>query len=128
MVLYKRESYHRMLNAKDTESPRSVSHETLLSVLETLPGALFFLDDSGTVVYANASAQALTEAPPEEIIGKPLTQALWWSGSPANHEKLHRAITRASQGETVHFEAIIEPRKGKDRDLSAHLYLSQRSP
>src|SRR5437879_7890719 len=85
---YERESYHRMSNAKDTERLTRASRETLLTILETLPGALFFLDDSGTIVYANASAQELTEATSEEIIGKTLAKTLWWSSSPVTHENL----------------------------------------
>src|SRR5258708_2908812 len=108
-----------MSNAPSTERLTRASRETLLTILETLPAALFFLDDSGTIVDANASTQALIGATPEEVIGKPLTQILWESGSPANHERLRAAIARASTGETVHFEAMIHPREGTNRDLEA---------
>src|SRR5258708_33280761 len=78
-----RGSYHHMSNAQFTERLTRASCETLLTILETLPAALFFLDDSGTIVGANARTQALTGAPPEEIMGKPLAHTLCWSGSPA---------------------------------------------
>jgi PAS domain S-box-containing protein len=116
---WERESYHHMSNAQFAERLTRASRETLLTILETLPAALFFLDDSGTIVGANASTQALAGAPPEEITGKPLAQTLWRSGSPASHEQFRAAIARASQGETVHFQDRIHPREGKDLDVEA---------
>ena len=95
------------------------SPETLLNMLEALPNALFFLDDSATIVYANTSTQAITKTTPEEILGKPLIQTLWWSPSPSDYEKLGAAMERASQGKTVPFRARIQPRKGRDCDLEA---------
>jgi PAS domain S-box-containing protein len=112
-----------MSNAKYTEPITRASRETLMSILETLPGALFFIDDSGTIVSANASALALTGAPPEEVIGKPLVQTLWWSCSPASQEQTRAAIARACKGETVHFETMIHPREGKYLDLEATITL-----
>ncbi|GHO77895.1 hypothetical protein KSD_56660 [Ktedonobacter sp. SOSP1-85] len=44
------------------------SNETLITTLETLPGALFVLDETATIVYINASAQAMLGASPETLI------------------------------------------------------------
>jgi PAS domain S-box-containing protein len=38
-------------------------------LLETLPGAFFFIDDAEIIVYANASAQAMADASPEALRG-----------------------------------------------------------
>src|SRR5215469_8521439 len=57
-----RENYDRMSNAKQTGCDTLESRETLLTMLETLSGALFFIDDTDTIVYANARAQAMTGA------------------------------------------------------------------
>ena len=219
-----------MANRKQTERViRASRKKTLITILETLPGALFVIDDAGTIVYANASAQALTGATSEElrgnlfwrcaphlvstslyqavqktkqtreptdmayvspvttnwlhvslsptigglmlqfhevreparcqemfpqgerlsiddldglhtrigiltpegivleinavplddaqvrreeVIGKPLAEAPWWSFSPASQEQLCAAIARASTGETARFEALLRPREG----------------
>ena len=218
-----------MANRKQTERVIRASRKTLITILETLPGALFFIDDAGTIVYANASAQAMTGATPEalrgnsfwrctpqlvstslyqavrktkqtralteveyvspvtqtwlhvhlaptvggltlqfhevraparrqemfsqgerlsiddldglhtrigiltpegivldinevplddaqvrreEVIGKPLAEAPWWTCSPASQEQLRAAIARACTGETAHFEALLRPREG----------------
>ncbi|GHO71954.1 hypothetical protein KSC_108460 [Ktedonobacter sp. SOSP1-52] len=66
-----------MSTTKRTERVTPASSETLLHALETLPGALFVLDDATTIVYANASAQALLGTAREDILGKPL-----WHGAP----------------------------------------------
>jgi len=51
-----------MSNAKQTGCDTLESRETRLTMLETLSGALFFIDDTDTIVYANARAQAMTGA------------------------------------------------------------------
>ncbi|EFH90518.1 PAS domain S-box protein [Ktedonobacter racemifer] len=224
-----------MSNRKQTKCLMPVSHETLLTILETLPGALFVLDEADTIVYANASAQAMLGAAPEtlvgnsfwrcapqlvstslyqavrktkqtralteveyvspviqtwlhvhlsptiggltlqfhemgvpahcqetvpqreslcmdvldnvhagivfltpegivldineiplnsahirreEVVGKPLVEGPWWSSSPPSQAQLRAAIARASKGETVHFEALVQPREGMNLHLA----------
>lgn len=46
-------------------------------LLETLPGAFFFIDDAETIVYANASARAIAGAPLEALRG-----CSFWRGAP----------------------------------------------
>src|SRR5258708_7449186 len=72
-----RENYHSMSNAKQTRHLARALRETLITMLETLPGALFVLDDAETIVYANASAQTLTGATAEHFVGTTL-----WRGAP----------------------------------------------
>ncbi|GHO71481.1 hypothetical protein KSC_103730 [Ktedonobacter sp. SOSP1-52] len=66
-----------MSNTEQTKRLTPASSETLLTLLETLPGALFVVDDAAKIVYANASAQALLGATREDVVGKPL-----WRGAP----------------------------------------------
>ncbi|GHO60747.1 hypothetical protein KSB_92220 [Ktedonobacter robiniae] len=51
----------------------------------------------------------------EEVIGQPLAEARWWSCAPASQEQLCAAIARASRGETVRFETLVQFREGLDR-------------
>ena len=46
-----------MSNTKQTEC------ETLISMIETLSDASFFIDDTDTIVYANARARVLMPPP-----------------------------------------------------------------
>src|SRR5258708_8336423 len=88
-----RESYHRMSNTPQTTSLTRRRSETLLHMLETLPGAFFVLDDAATIVYANASAQAILGATQEDALGKPL-----WRGAPQLvSTALYQAVQKANQ-------------------------------
>src|SRR5258708_950058 len=61
--------------------------------LETLPGALFFIDDTETIVYANASAQVLTGATREELCGNN-----FWRGAPQLvSTALYQAVRKTKQ-------------------------------
>src|SRR5258706_2411899 len=60
-----------MSNAKQIECDTLAWRETLITMIETLSGAFFFLDDTQSIVYANASAQAITGATWEELCGNP---------------------------------------------------------
>ncbi|GHO90333.1 hypothetical protein KSF_003810 [Reticulibacter mediterranei] len=66
-----------MSNTTPIKRLTPVASETLLSIMETLPGALFVVDDTATIVYANTSAQSIIRATREELVGKPL-----WRGAP----------------------------------------------
>jgi PAS domain S-box-containing protein len=69
------------------------SHETLLTILETLPGALFVLDDASTIIYANASVQALTGVAPETLVGN----SFWRCTPPLVSTALYQAIQQTKQ-------------------------------
>src|SRR5258708_9353981 len=72
-----RDCYRSMSNAKQTRHLARALRETLITMLETLPGALFVVDDAETIVYDNASAQTLTGATAEHFVGTTL-----WRGAP----------------------------------------------
>ena len=61
-----------MSKTKQTSRVTPASSETLIRMLETLPDALFVVDDADTIVYANARAQAMLGATREEVCGTSL--------------------------------------------------------
>ncbi|GHO60358.1 PAS domain-containing protein [Ktedonobacter robiniae] len=67
--------------------------ETLFTLLETLPGALFLIDDAATIVYANVSAQTITGAPREDVLGQPL----WCSAPHLVSTSLYQAVQKTTQ-------------------------------
>ncbi|EFH87056.1 putative PAS/PAC sensor protein [Ktedonobacter racemifer DSM 44963] len=82
-----------MSNTKQTQHVTPASSDTLLPLLETLPGALFVVDDAATIVYANASAQAILGATREDVVGKPL-----WCGAPQLvSTALYQAVQKTRQ-------------------------------
>ncbi|HEX7734324.1 MAG TPA: PAS domain S-box protein [Ktedonobacteraceae bacterium] len=82
-----------MSHAKQTNRVTPASNETLFTLLETLPGALFVINDAATIVYANASAQVFTGTTREDICGKPL-----WRGAPQlGSATLYQAVQQTAQ-------------------------------
>src|SRR5258708_22298182 len=121
-----------MSNAKQTWRATPASSDTLMNILETLPGALFVVDDTETIVYANASAQAMTGAPPEAFVGNSfwrcapqlvspsLYQAVLKARqtrepteveyrSPATHSWLHISLSPTDEGLAIFFQEHREP-------------------
>ncbi len=82
-----------MSNAKQTECDTFASRETLNTLVETLPGALFVVDDTQTIVYANARAQAMLGATPEELRGN----SFWRSAPHLVSTALYQAVLRTRQ-------------------------------
>src|SRR5260370_36368114 len=82
-----------MLKTKQTRRLSPASSKALLTLLETLPDAFFFIDDAATTVYANASAQTILGATREELCGKPL-----WRGAPhLVSTSLYQAVQKTKQ-------------------------------
>jgi PAS domain S-box-containing protein len=82
-----------MSNAKQTRRVTSESSKALLHMIETLPDAVFVIDNTETIVYANASAQTLTGTKREEVCGTSLGRA-------APHlvsTSLYQAVQKAKQ-------------------------------
>ncbi|GHO63647.1 hypothetical protein KSC_025390 [Ktedonobacter sp. SOSP1-52] len=82
-----------MLKTRQLERLTPESHETLLTILETLPGALFVLDDASIIIYANASAQALLGATPETLVGN----SFWRCAPQLVSTALYQAIQKTKQ-------------------------------
>src|SRR6266852_7070483 len=82
-----------MSNAKQTECDTFASRETVNTLVVTLPGALFVVDDTQTIVYANARAQAMLGATPEELRGN----SFWPSAPQLVSTALYQAVLRTRQ-------------------------------
>ncbi|WP_201394539.1 PAS domain S-box protein [Ktedonobacter sp. SOSP1-85] len=80
--------------------------------LDGLHTRIGILTPEGIVLDINAVPLDDAHIRREEVIGKPLAEAPWWSFAPASQEQLRAAIARASRGETVRFEALVRPREG----------------
>src|SRR5262245_41704458 len=92
-----------MSNAKHIKRVTPASSETLLTLLETLPGALFVIDDNTTIVYANARARAITGTTPEEVCGKPV----WRGAVQLVSAPLYQAVQQTRQArEPIEVEYI----------------------
>ncbi|GHO87120.1 hypothetical protein KSZ_51260 [Dictyobacter formicarum] len=65
----------------------------LRQILEALPGAVFVLNDTDTIVYANARAQAITRAAPEAFLGT----SFWRSVPHLVSSTLYQAVRTSTQ-------------------------------
>jgi PAS domain S-box-containing protein len=72
------------------------------------------LDVEGTLREANQTALAFAGLRPQDVIGKPFWETPWWTHSPAQQERLRKAIRAAARGEVVRFEAT---HPGRDNRL-----------
>src|SRR5258706_6416804 len=93
MGVRERESYRTMSHSKQTSRVTPASSETLIRMLETLPDALFVVDDADTIVYANARAQAMLGATREELCGK----SLWRCAPQLVSTSLYQAVQQPRQ-------------------------------
>jgi len=94
-----------MSTTKQTKRVTPVSRETLLSILETLPGALFVVDDAETIVYANASAQAITGATPEAFLGN----SFWRCAPHLVSTALYQAVRKTRETRTLTEAEYVSP-------------------
>src|ERR1700694_5528156 len=141
-----RDSYRSMSNAKQTRRLARASRETLITMLETLPGALFVVDDAQTIIYANASAQTLTGATAEHFVGNSfwrcaphlvspsLYQAMLKARetreptevqyrSPVTHSWLHVPLSPTDEGLALLFHTNLEPPHLQDAlSRNEHMY------
>src|SRR5262245_38826672 len=103
-----RDNDRTMLDTPQTKRLTPASSEALLHMLETLPGALFVLDDAATIVYANASAQVMLGATREDVLGKPL-----WRGAPQLvSTALYQAVQQTRQTRTPAEVEYVSPVTG----------------
>ena len=94
-----------MSHKKRTNHVTPASSETLIRMLETLPDALFVVDDADTIVYANGRAQAMTGATREDVCGK----SLWRCAPQLVSTSLYQTIQKAKQTREPTKVASISP-------------------
>src|SRR5258708_38451563 len=94
-----------MSNVKQTRRVTPASRETLINMLETLPDAFFVVDDTETIVYANASAQAMPGATREAFVGN----SFWRCAPHLVSTALYQAVQQAKQTRKPTEVAYVSP-------------------
>ncbi|HEX7735753.1 MAG TPA: PAS domain S-box protein [Ktedonobacteraceae bacterium] len=82
-----------MAKTKQTRRVAPASRDTLLAVLEAFPGALFVVDDTTTIMYANAHALAILGTRREDVYG----QSLWRRAPQLVSPSLYQAVQKIKQ-------------------------------
>jgi PAS domain S-box-containing protein len=86
------------------------NEQTYRDLLESFSDGVTIVSPDGLVLDINQRPLDDAHLRREEVVGKPFTDLPAWSSDPAVQQQLQAALTRASQGETVRFEARIHPR------------------
>jgi PAS domain S-box-containing protein len=134
-------------NTKQTKCVTLASRDKLLTLLETLPGAFFVLDETDTIVYANASARVMLGSSLRACYGKSFwhcaphlvspafSQAVRQTKqtraltdvqyvSPVTQKWLHVQLAPTVGGLTLHFHEVEEAaRRWESVAHSEHLFL-----
>ncbi|EFH80851.1 PAS domain-containing sensor histidine kinase [Ktedonobacter racemifer] len=97
-----------MSNPKPTKRLTPASSETLLTLLETLPGALFVVDDAATIVYANASAQSILGATREEVCAQPLWRCAPQLVSTSLYQAVQKTKRTRAPSEVEYFSPVTQ--------------------
>src|SRR6185312_15379975 len=105
MSVRERDSYRTMSHTKQASRLACASHETLMRLLETLPDALFVVDDADTIVYANARAQAMTGATRDDVCG----MSLWHCAPQLVSTSLYQAVRKTKQTRESTVVAYVSP-------------------
>lgn len=108
--------------SEDTElpSPQNVpgqNEQMYRDLLESFADSVIILTPDGLILDINRRPLTDGNIRLEEVIGRPITNLPTWSSDPLAQRQMREAIVRASQGETVRFEARIRPRDGLDLDI-----------
>jgi PAS domain S-box-containing protein len=80
----------------------------LRSILETTNQYQILLDAQGDVIFANATALAGIGKEPGDVVGRPLWEALWFSGTDGAPELVLRGCAAASRGESTRTELRLQ--------------------
>ncbi len=94
-----------MARTKQTRHVTPASNETHCMLLETLPGALFVVDDDATIVYANARAQTMLGSTRGNVYGQPF----WRCASRLVSPSLYQAVQRTRQTHEPTEVAYLSP-------------------
>ncbi|HEY1354657.1 MAG TPA: PAS domain S-box protein [Ktedonobacteraceae bacterium] len=79
-----------------------------LHLLETLPGACFFIDDTEAIVYANMSAQTMTDTPREILQG----HSFWRAAAPLVSSMLYQAVRKTRRTREPAATEYVSPVSG----------------
>ena len=67
----------------------------------------------GLLVEVNRTALQMAEIQPEQVLGRPLAQTVWWAHSPELQQELRTALERAATGEAPRFDTLVAVAGGR---------------
>lgn len=89
---------------EEQSAQRSLRDQRFRALFNSTYQCIGLLDPEGIVLEANRAALDTRGITADQVLGKPLWEAVWWSHNPALRERIRTAVGRAAGGETVRFE------------------------
>ncbi len=86
---------------KERERRLRESEERLSQIINTVNAFVGLLDASGKIIEVNARALEAAGATREDILGRLMADAPWWSHSPDASKRMSDIVARCLAGETV---------------------------
>ncbi|WP_413165787.1 PAS domain S-box protein [Capilliphycus salinus ALCB114379] len=101
--------YNRILEAKVAERTEALrqSEEKFRAIFNQVFQFIGLIKPDGTLLEANQTALDFGGINLEDIVNKPFWEAPWWKISPQTQQQLKEAITKAAQGEFIHYEVDV---------------------
>jgi PAS domain S-box-containing protein len=110
---------------KQSEAALRKSERHIRKVLDAVCASVGVIKPDGTLVEVNQAMLTLASLKSEDVLGKPIDEAYWWSHSDQAKDELRAAIARATKGEIVQFDARM--RVAEDRIRTIDLTLTPLS-
>jgi len=86
---------------KQRERRLRESEERLSQIINTVNAFVGLLDASGKIIEVNARALEAAGAAREDVVGRLMADAPWWSYSPEANKRMSAIVARCLAGETV---------------------------
>ena len=82
------------------------------SILNGLGVIAGLLTPDGKLIEANSLALETADLTPDDVVGKPFWETYWWSHDRIEQSRLQQAVSRAAEGETVKYDAVLRRAEG----------------
>jgi PAS domain S-box-containing protein len=91
------------------------SEQQLRDVMDNMVALIGLLTPDGIVIEANSMALNIANLTIEDVKGKPFEECYWWAWSGDVQKRLREAIRKASAGEVIRYDEMIQTGEGKYR-------------
>lgn len=105
LIFFFQQSRRRLQVAEQAGKALQASERRFRAILDQTFQFIGLMSTDGTLLQANRSSLEFAGIPEADVVGKPFWETPWWTHSPLQQEKLRDAVSRASQGEMIRFEA-----------------------
>jgi len=90
-----------------TENTIRHSYQQVRRILDSLFSFVGVLDPDGILIEANRAALEAAGLQAKDVLGKPFSEAYWWSFSAESQHQLQAAIARAAAGENIRYDVLV---------------------